>query len=49
MSVPTFQKLLSKVEDAIATQDTEMRLSISAEEKLAVTLRFARNFFNNFN
>ncbi|GBO28035.1 hypothetical protein AVEN_258675-1 [Araneus ventricosus] len=39
MSTALFETLLSKVEDSIRKSDTVMRNCISAEERLAVTLR----------
>lgn len=39
MSVTSFSELLSIVKDVIVKQDTRFKLSISAEERLAVTLR----------
>ncbi|GBM88054.1 hypothetical protein AVEN_254973-1 [Araneus ventricosus] len=39
MPIASFETLLSKVEDSIRKSDTVMRNCISAEEKLAVTLR----------
>lgn len=40
MTKQTFDTLLEKVRPYIEKQDTHMRKSISAEERLAVTLRF---------
>ncbi|GBO09216.1 hypothetical protein AVEN_191809-1 [Araneus ventricosus] len=39
MPIASFEILLSKVEDSIRKSDTVMRNCLSAEEKLAVTLR----------
>jgi hypothetical protein len=40
MSVETFYKLLSKLQDKIAKEDTRMRKSIPAKMRLQVTLRY---------
>ncbi|GBN13464.1 hypothetical protein AVEN_263388-1 [Araneus ventricosus] len=40
MFIASFETLLSKVEDSIRKSDTVMQNCISAEEKLAVTLRY---------
>lgn len=39
MSEETFKNLLNLIQPYIARQDTNMRKSISAEERLAITLR----------
>jgi hypothetical protein len=39
MSIPTFDDLLRRVEISLTRQDTNMRASISPEEKLAICLR----------
>ncbi|KAJ8911470.1 hypothetical protein NQ315_015237 [Exocentrus adspersus] len=40
MSIKTFDELLDKVRDKIKKQNTWMRFSIDAEERLTITLRF---------
>ncbi|KAJ8915449.1 hypothetical protein NQ315_003212, partial [Exocentrus adspersus] len=40
MSIKTFDELLDKVRDKIKKQNTWMRVSIDAEERLTITLRF---------
>ena len=39
MSKPSFEELLSLIEDDIKQEDTNMRESIRPDERLAVTLR----------
>ncbi|KAG8250984.1 hypothetical protein J6590_065684 [Homalodisca vitripennis] len=40
MSATSFDELLALVRDDLSKQDTRLRLSIPAEERLAVTLRY---------
>ena len=45
MDEPTFEELLHKVEPLITKQDTHLRDSIPAAERLALTLRFLASAF----